>query len=441
MLDDRRTGLHRFDTSVGSHLFVSDGSRIYDLSSEDALALGRLLDGAATADDAARSARLMDMLFPAGEPPRIDARPAAPPPLHSLSLNVAQACNMSCGYCYADAGAFGGRSRVMSFDTARASVDCLLAEAAAGRDVVVGFMGGEPLLNRPVLHAVTRYAAEAANARSHPIRFSITTNGTLLTAEDVELFAEFPFTVTMSVDGPPALHNRLRLMNDGGDAYQRLAAGLALFEAHGRPRQLSARITMTPRSGDPRQILEHVIGMGFDEAGFAPVLVSPVPELAFTEEELISFLAGMVRCGESALRHARAGQPYPFTNFVTAMQQLHRGTHRPYPCGAGAAYLSVNAEGKIYACHRLIDDEAFAMGDVRTGSDRDLRASHLRDRHVDRAEPCQSCWARYVCGGGCYHEVSRRGRIGCDYIRGWLHFCLGAYVELAEHHPGYFDGR
>jgi uncharacterized protein len=204
---------------------------------------------------------------------------------------------------------------------------------------------------------------------------------------------------------------------------------------------LSARITVTPRSGDLRQVLEHVIGMGFDEAGFAPVIVSPVPELAFAEEELASFLAQMVRCGESALRHARSGQPYPFTNFVTAMQQLHRGTHRPYPCGAGAAYLSVNAEGKIYACHRLIDDEAFAMGDVHAGSNRELRASHLNDRHVDRAEPCRSCWARYVCGGGCYHEVSRRGRIGCDYIRGWLHFCLGAYVELIEHHPGYFDGR
>jgi uncharacterized protein len=41
-----------------------------------------------------------------------------------------------------------------------------------------------------------------------------------------------------------------------------------------------------------------------------------------------------------------------------------------------------------------------------------------------------SCWARYLCGGGCHHEVIARGRPACDYIRGWLHYCLGAYLRL-----------
>jgi uncharacterized protein len=58
---------------------------------------------------------------------------------------------------------------------------------------------------------------------------------------------------------------------------------------------------------------------------------------------------------------------------------------------------------------------------------------------VDLAEPCQRCWARYLCGGGCYHEVSRRGRVACDYIRGWLHFCLESYVQLLERRPDYFE--
>jgi uncharacterized protein len=53
-------------------------------------------------------------------------------------------------------------------------------------------------------------------------------------------------------------------------------------------------------------------------------------------------------------------------------------------------------------------------------------------------EPCRGCWARYLCGGGCYHEVERRGRIGCDYIRGWLEFCLESYAELSSMRPDYF---
>jgi uncharacterized protein len=35
-----------------------------------------------------------------------------------------------------------------------------------------------------------------------------------------------------------------------------------------------------------------------------------------------------------------------------------------------------------------------------------------------------------LCGGGCHHEVIHRGRPACDYIRGWLHYCLEAWLRL-----------
>jgi uncharacterized protein len=146
----------------------------------------------------------------------------------------------------------------------------------------------------------------------------------------------------------------------------------------------------------------------------------------------------MIECGRKALAELSAGRAYPFSNFTTAMEQLHKGTHQPYPCGAGAAYLSANAEGKLFACHRLIDDPGFAMGSTTDGPDLAARTEHLKRSHVDLMQPCRSCWARYLCGGGCYHEVSRRGRIGCDYIRGWLEFCLQAYVELTAARPEAF---
>jgi uncharacterized protein len=76
---------------------------------------------------------------------------------------------------------------------------------------------------------------------------------------------------------------------------------------------------------------------------------------------------------------------------------------------------------------------------VAAGPDRAARAAHLARSHVDRMQPCSGCWARYLCGGGCYHEVARRGRVGCDYIRGWLAFCLRAYVELSAARPAYFS--
>jgi len=345
---------------------------------------------------------------------------------------------MGCHYCYADAGRFGGKPRMMSAGVAEAAVDALVRESDPGAAVVVGFMGGEPLLNRAVVHHATRYAARAAIAAGRRVGFSITTNGTLLTSADAALFAEFPFSVQVSVDGPREQNDAARPLNDGGSSYDRLCAGLRFLTAGRRPRLLAARVTVTPRTGDLLESLDHLLSLGFDEVGFAPVLVSPSPAHAFNAEHYGAFLTQMVSCGEAALARMKEGVRAGFSNLETALREIHRGTHRPYPCGAGAAYLSANADGRLFACHRLVDDARYAMGDVQRGSDVEARAAHLERSHVDRMQPCAGCWARYLCGGGCYHEVSRRGRLGCDYIRGWLDFCLRAYAELSAARPEYF---
>ena len=139
-------------------------------------------------------------------------------------------------------------------------------------------------------------------------------------------------------------------------------------------------------------------------------------------------------------RRVFAGEAYPFSNMTTALQEIHRGSHRPYPCGAGAGYFGVSASGGLFACHRFVEDEAAAMGDVRQGVDRARQRPWLAERRVHRQEPC-SCWARYLCGGGCHYEVIHRGRPACDYIRGWLDYTLGAYVRLSAKRPALFDGR
>jgi uncharacterized protein len=409
------------ESSIGRHLFVVDGSRIYDLPDDVTVALDALLAEIAPADRR-----------------RIDERPLAPPPLQSLSLNLAQACNMGCSYCYADEGKFGGPSRVMPLEIAQAAVDRLIAEAAPRADLLVGFMGGEPFLRRAVMREIVPYALSRARAARRTVRFSITTNATLLTDDDVRFLSDHDFQIAISIDGPKALNDAQRPLNGGGSAYDRVVAALEKFDRLGRPRHLSARATVTPGGGPLMATLDHLIGLGFDSVGFSPVLVSPDPRRAFVAADFTRFRDDMIACGAKAKAAILQRRRYPFSNFETALHEIHRGSHRPYPCGAGAAYLSVDVDGGLYACHRLVDDQRFAMGDVRSGSDIGQRAAHLAERHVDRQEPCRSCWARYLCGGGCYHEVDRRGRIACDYIRDWLTFCIASYAEISAQAPGYF---
>jgi uncharacterized protein len=201
--------------------------------------------------------------------------------------------------------------------------------------------------------------------------------------------------------------------------------------ARQRRMQVSARVTVTPRNLALRETLDAFLAEGFHSVGFSPMLASPTGRDEMQAPDLEAMLGAMIDCGGEYERRTLAGERYAFANMANAMREIARGTHRPYPCGAGAGYLGVSAEGALSACHRFVGDEDGAMGDLVSGIDGDKRARWLAGRHVHFQQPCAGCWARYLCGGGCHHEAMKRGRPACDYIRGWLHYCLEAYMRLS----------
>jgi uncharacterized protein len=418
---------HLIETALGKHLFVADGSRLFDSDAS-------LFAGFESAMSDGRAEEIDELLKQVGlsGPPLIDDIPLAPPPIHALSLAVAQKCNLGCTYCYAQQGEFGGAAKDMPLEVAGQAVDLLVNGAQPGAKLNLAFLGGEPLVNRRVLQAATLRAAKLAARRGVPITFSITTNGTLLTEEDAVFFETHGFAVTVSLDGPREAHNALRPYKSGGGSFDAIMRKLEPFLSRQRRMQVSARVTVTPRNLELRRALDQFIDAGFHSVGFSPMLSAPNGSGEMQSADLEVMLGEMIDCGQEFERRSLAGERYPFANMVNAMREIQRGTHRPYPCGAGAGYLGVSADGDLAACHRFVGDEAGKMGSLTNGVDLQRQTDWLTQRHVHRQEPCRSCWARYLCGGGCHHEVIRRGRPACDYIRGWLHYCLEAYLRLSQ---------
>lgn len=373
-------------------------------------------------------------------PPAIDDTPLADPPLHAISLAVAQKCNLACTYCYAQQGEFGGAAKDMPLDTARRAVDLLLESRAPGDRVNVAFLGGEPLANRAVLRQATRYAVEEAAKRGVEVRWSITTNGTLLTADDADFFEEHGFAVTISLDGSRESHDSLRPFKGGAGSFDRVLSRVRPLLEKQRRMQVGARVTVTPRNLDLPAALDLFVSLGFHSVGFSPLLRAPNGRDEMGESHLRRMLEGMIACGLAFEQKVLRGERFPFLNMTNALRELHRGTHRPYPCGAGAGYLGVSADGDLAACHRFVGDDAGGMGTLDAGIDHARRDGWLAERHVHTQEPCSGCWARYLCGGGCHHEVLARGRTACDYIRGWLHYTIQAYGRLSRLAPDWFRG-
>jgi uncharacterized protein len=363
---------------------------------------------------------------------------AAPPnaalelrPPAAVSLNIAQSCNLACSYCYADEGRFGGKPAFMPFEVAQAAIDRILT-GARGRRVTIGFIGGEPFLNRPVLHESGAYAARRGRELGTTVEFSVTTNATLLAAEDLDLLRRHAFAVSVSLDGSAEMNDRERRSLDGSSAAAVALARLQpLLSSPGRAR-IAARATIARRDLRVAERVAALAASGFADIGVSPLRTSPLAERVLRSKDWPVYLSEMIRAAEAEWRRLERGAQWRFSNLAAAVRQIHAGAARTLPCGAGDNYVSVDAHGEYFACHRTVGDDRFHFG---AQPDDARRREFLAARQVDLQEPCRTCWARYLCGGGCHAEVVSSGRAGCDFIRGWLDYCLGFYDRVSCARP------
>jgi uncharacterized protein len=427
--DPHAPRFHLFDSSAGAHILVVPYSRIFGIESEFAAAL-RKGDASAIREveflvDAVDGEVLLDLL------------PETTP--QSISLNVSTSCNLGCGYCYAGGGNFGGKqSSSMSWEVARAAVDHLLSLANPAAPVTIGFIGGEPFLNRRLINRVVNYAAASGVRRGLMVRFSVTTNGTILNNEDFAMVRAYPFAVTVSIDGGRAVQDAQRPTHSGRSSFTAIQRAIApLLESPGRAK-VAARATVVRTDLNIDSRFNDILGLGFHEVGFSPVRSAAGGSAALDGTDWAGYLDAMIALADRQIAGLRFGQPLRLTNLAVALKQLHRGFSMPYPCGAGGGYFSVGADGTWYACHRAIGQDSYALGD-NGGLDKTRRTAFLRARHVHAQAECRSCWARYLCSGGCHQEASARSDSSCGFIRGWLDYCLKIYSELVQSQPDWFD--
>jgi uncharacterized protein len=382
--------------------------------------------------------------------PRLES-PQQPFPLQTIVMNVTNQCNLSCSYCYE----YGedriatpeGKTKFMSEETARSTVEFLLNQSPGRRMVHLTFFGGETLLNFKVVKSTIEYARTRAAEMGKYIDFSMTTNATMLTSEIISFLAENNVGVTVSIDGPKESNDRFRVFHNGKGSYDVIAPKIKeLVKVH-RSRPIGARVTLTAQVVDVKKIFRHLTEeMGFDEVGFAPVTTSPVRLYAIGNRGLDHVLDQFTELAGEYLEYALEGKHHGFSNVNDTLQELHQGVSKAYPCGAGLGLLGVAPSGDIGLCHRFVDSPAGKLGHIDTGIDRDAQAEHLNRAHINTKYDCHTCWARPVCSGGCYHEAyvrygdtSHANLHYCDWIRGWTDVCLGIYGEIAARNPKYLE--
>ena len=288
---------HLFETIDGPHVLIVDGSQIFRISDDFGNRLARAdVDEREIPSETLIRSGIAGARFVGDEPLKN-------PPVRALSLAVAERCNLGCTYCYAEGGSFGGPPRNMDWNVAEASVRRLFSQAKKGERVTLAFLGGEPLVNRTLIRRATELAARISVKQNVPISFSITTNGTLLAADDAAFFERYGFAVTVSLDGVGPIHDRLRPAKGGRGSYDRIIDNVRPLLARKRRMQVSARVTVTPENLGLRATLDHFIALGFDSVGFSPMLSAPSRRGEMQAPDLDVLLDEMIACGDEFERH------------------------------------------------------------------------------------------------------------------------------------------
>lgn len=290
-----------------------------------------------------------------------------------LILTLGDRCHRSCSYCYADLR----RSGTMTLDVARRSIDS--ARTADGTPLQIGFFGGEPLLNFPLLREIADHARRTCELTPS---FSLTTSGDFLDEEVAEYFGGIDIDVALSAH------------DEDGGVVRRAARRLRAVGI--RP---SVVMVATPENcSGLRMRME-----SFLEAGIRRLAISPEFYEPWTVAARARLAATYVEIVELYRRERDAGRPFVFNQFEPRLRALESGVSlRSTQCEVGPGQLSVAPDGSLYPCDRLSVDSSCSstrIGHVDQWPDGTC-LNELAER-ASSAELCEGCEDSLTCLCSC----------------------------------------
>lgn len=359
-------------------------------------------------------------------------------PVKAMCLNVAHDCNLRCEYCFAAKGDFGGERMLMPFEIGKKAVDFLLEKSGTRHNLEMDFFGGEPLMNFDVVKQVVAYARSKEKEYHKNFRFTITTNGLLLTDDKIEFINREMSNCVLSLDGRREVNDRLRVKVNGKGCYDQIVPQYQKLVANRGDKDYYARGTFTKYNLDFTQDVLHMAELGFDQVSVEPVVSDPLLDYSIKEEDLPRVFEEYETLAKELIRRKKEGRGFNFFHFMIDLNQGPCAIKRLRGCGCGNEYVAVTPDGEIYPCHQFVGNPEWKMGDLNDGSfDTDMKLRFAKSNVYSKRD-CRNCWAKFYCSGGCnanswqYEgDILKSHKISCDLEKKRLECAIMIKAALA----------
>jgi uncharacterized protein len=363
--------------------------------------------------------------------------------LQGLFLTVQEDCNLRCNYCSAGFGQFGrnSQSKEMNPITVRKAIDFLHRHSDEKKsEMLICFVGGEPLMNFPAIKAGVEHARSLFGSRA---KFMLNTNGTMMNEVYAKWFVQNEVMVRFSIDGTKEMHDANRIYPNGRGSYDDVMKGLICY------RKFSPNFSVQASIAHGKNAAEAVHHLW--QLGAKMVLSNPTSESPFlaesarfnmTSAEMQEFVRELDGLNMETAEDLIKSQEASFVSWGSLyLKRLHNKDVRSAGCGAGLSPC-VTPDETIYPCQGFVGDSRYEIGKLENGLDL-VRLARFGEELLEYQDKCGACWAMTVCGAPClaqavgYKDLSKESEPlrHCQMFRSFAECAIYAYNHIAEHNP------
>ncbi|MFG6336895.1 MAG: thioether cross-link-forming SCIFF peptide maturase [Lachnospiraceae bacterium] len=357
----------------------------------------------------------------------------------ALCLHIAHDCNLACKYCFAGEGEYPGSRALMSLEVGRKALDFLVANSGNRVNLEVDFFGGEPLMNWQVVKELVAYGRSLEEPHHKKFRFTLTTNGVLLTDEVMDFVNKEMSNLVLSIDGRKEIHDLMRPHRGGQGSYDEILPKYKKAAESRNQMNYYVRGTYTRNNTDFSEDVIHLADQGFEQISVEPVVADKKEDYALRMEDVPKLLSEYDRLAQEYIRRKRDGKGFQFFHFMIDLEGGPCVAKRLSGCGSGTEYLAVTPWGDLYPCHQFVGQEEFLMGNVEDGIVRKDIQDKFKACNVYSKKECRDCFAKFYCSGGCaanaWHEsgdVNGSYELGCELQRKRVECAIMIKAALAE---------
>lgn len=355
--------------------------------------------------------------------------------LKALCLHLSHDCNLRCKYCFADTGSYSGERINMDRQVAFKAIDLLISNSIR-HNLEVDFFGGEPLINFTVLKETVKYANEQALIHNKQFKFTTTTNGILLNDEISNYLNDTMDNVVLSIDGRPQINDNARPTINNKGSYDLIIDKFKHFAQLRGNKSYYIRGTFTNANLDFSNDVLFLNDIGFKQISVEPVVLPFNHSMAISNSDVDIICNEYEKLAIEYVNRRTGDKWFSFFHFNVDAANGPCINKRLKGCGAGGEYLAIAPNGDIYPCHQFVGNSQFYIGNVLDNTMNNSVRDKLISNNLFNKPACNSCFARYHCGGGCAaNAINFNGDanipydISCKLMRKRLECALYVYVS------------